>query len=447
MELGGKPVPKIIESDLIQIRDRVNELLKNFKSLSNWGRPYFYNINEVASVYYANNVLGVSLDRLANFLGVDKTSLYKLVQRIEKEGKVSIYNPETKRVEVISVRPEDLINIINERLEVKAREKIVDPFQSSIFRKFWESDVEKKAKIAGKPSTLPLYIKKKTKRVIERLMQYFNEKGLPSNPDLWTEKDVEKALWDIYKDYRRVADAMIALRRVPEWSNWFTGKIGAVTKRISPVMRVIFFRDYIKIKELYMKGMITEPEFMITWLHLTAGCREGTTVVSPSEDLDNAKSSLVGLKWEDLTKVEDTYILKIYESKTEKIWEVDLSWLDPEVVPIFLRYRREKGSIVKSITELKTVGEFDKWYKKTLSKISKLLELPYTLKPHDLRRSHLSILAELGVPLEVACSGSMGFGVGWEDLKTAYVFYLRFSKHLKGKILTTIRERQKEILG
>ena len=445
MEIGGKPIPKTLEGDLIQVRDRVNELIKNYKSLSNWGRPYLTSLNEVSTIYYINEILGVSLDRLANFIGVDKTSLYKLIQRIKTENKVSIYNPETKRVEVINITPDQLINIVNERLEVKSKEKITDPFMSSIIKKFMESDIEKRSKIAGKPSLLTIRHKKEVLRVVQRLMNYFNEKGLPSNPDLWEEKEVEKALWEIYKEYPKVAEAMIVLRRIPEWSNWFKGKIGAKTKRINPVSRVIFYKDYIKIKELYQKGVLNEAEFLTIWLHLTIGCREGFSTVSPSEDLDNARSSLVSLKWENLTKVEDTYIIKVYETKTEKYWECDLSWLDPEIPPIFLKYAKPSGSVIKSITGIKTVGEFEKWYRDLLERISKMLELPYRLKPHDIRRSHLSILAELGVPLEIACSGSMSFGVGWEDLKTAYIFYLRFSKHLRSKILATIRERQKEI--
>jgi hypothetical protein len=445
VEIGSKPIPKTLEGDLIQVRDRVNELIRNYKSLSNWGRPYLYNINEVATIYYVNEILGVSLDRLANFIGVDKTSLYKLIQRIKTENKVSIYNPESKKVEVINVRPEDLINIVNERLEVKSKEKITDPFMSSIIKKFWESDVEKRSKIAGKPSLLTIRHKKEVMRVVQRLMNYFNEKGLPSNPDLWEEKEVEKALWEVYKEYPKVAEAMILLRRIPEWSTWFKGRIGAKTKRINPVSRVIFYKDYLRLREMYQKGELGESEFLTIWLHLTIGCREGFATVSPSEDLDNAKSSLVSLKWDNLTKVEDTYIIKVYESKTEKYWECDLSWLDPSVLPTFMKYAKPSGSIIKTITKLNTVGEFANWYRKVLEEVSKMLGLPYRLKPHDIRRSHLSILAELGVPLEIACSGSMSFGVGWEDLKTAYIFYLRFSKHLRSKILTTIRERQKEI--
>jgi hypothetical protein len=80
-----------------------------------------------------------------------------------------------------------------------------------------------------------------------------------------------------------------------------------------------------------------------------------------------------------------------------------------------------------------------------LKKISKLLQLPFTLVPHDIRRSGLSILAELGVPLEIACSDRLALGVGWEDLKTAYVFYLRFSKATKERVLREIESAKKAI--
>jgi Phage integrase family. len=276
-------------------------------------------------------------------------------------------------------------------------------------------------------------------------MDYFNERGLPSNPDLWTEKEVEKALWDIYKEHSKVARAMIALRRVPEWSNWFKGKIGAVTKRINPVIRTIFFRDYLTIKRLYKEGLISEDEYLTLWLHLTSGAREGWEAegVKYSTKLEDCISSLCGLRWENLDP--RLKIIKIYESKTNKWWDCDLTWLDPEPIELLMKYYREKGSIIKDITKCETVWEFAKYYSRLCEKISKLLNLPFKLKPHDIRRSHLSILAELGVPLEIAVSGHMSFGVGWEDLKTAYIFYLRFSKHLKSKIMEEIRQRQLEI--
>jgi len=446
-ELGGKPIPKTFEKTIFELRDRIKDLVKKYGSLSRWGRPYFFSLEEIAVVYYINERIGVSLDRLSKYLGIDKTSMYKLVRKINEEGRVSYYDLETKQVKVEYVTPQQLLDIAESKLEAKAKEKITDPFQSTIVKEFFEKDIPKRAKVAGKPAYLSLSHKKETLRYIRTLMEYFKDRDYPTNPDLWEEKEVEKALWDILKDYKKVARAMIALRRIPQWNNWFKGKIGAVTKRITPKLSALFYEDYIKLKKLWREGKLSDGEFLTIWLHITTGAREGYTLYSDKEDLDNAevKSSITGLKWENLTKVGDTYIIKIYESKTEKPWTCDLSWLDREPLEVLLKYAKEKGSIIKTITGCKTVGDFRKWYIRLVKKVSKLLELPYKLTPHDMRRSHISILAEFGVPMEYALSGHMDFGVGWEDAKTALVFYLRFSKFTKQMIMNRIESVKKQI--
>ena len=126
LEIGGTPIPKTFEDVLVQIRDRIKELVKQYGSLSRWGRPYLYSLKEVALIYWLNTKLGISLDRLASFLGVDKTALYKLVKKIDKEGKVSYYDPETNSVKTEYVNPQDLINLIEEELQPKAKMKITD---------------------------------------------------------------------------------------------------------------------------------------------------------------------------------------------------------------------------------------------------------------------------------------------------------------------------------
>jgi len=116
---------------------------------------------------------------------------------------------------------------------------------------------------------------------------------------------------------------------------------------------------------------------------------------------------------------------------------------------VYKRFRRSKGSIIKDILRydglnITTVGEFEKWYKKTLRKIIKLLGYNYDFKPHDMRRTHISVLAELGVPLELAVSDKLPLGVGWDDLKTAVLFYLRFSKTTWERVLRIVNEGKKE---
>ena len=450
VELGGKPIPKTFEPFLIEIRDRISQLKEKFGSLSKWGRPYFYSVKEIAIVYYLNSKLNISLDRLAGFFNVDKTALYKLVRKIEENNEVSYFDPQENTVKTVKVTPEQLIQLAEGEIETVSKQKITDPFQSNIIKKFIENPIPKRSKIAGKPTLLSDSDKRDTLRVVKKLIDYFNSKDMISNPDFWDQQTVETALWEIYNnDPKKVMRAKILLRRIPEFSSWFKGSIGAVTKYIDPKLSVLFYKDYLKIKELYKQNAITEGEFIVIWLHITTGSREGYTLYTPSQPLDdpNVNSSLIGLRFENMTKVGDTYIIKIYESKTNKTWTCDLSWLDNEALEIFLKYSREKGNIVKSLLGVETVGEFVKKYTSLLKRISKLLNLPYTLKPHDLRRSHISILAELGIPLEYAVSGHFDFGVGWEDLKTAVYFYLRFSRYTKEILKKQMETRKKEIIS
>jgi hypothetical protein len=41
----------------------------------------------------------------------------------------------------------------------------------------------------------------------------------------------------------------------------------------------------------------------------------------------------------------------------------------------------------------------------------------------------------------------LGFGVGWEDLNTARIFYLRISEELKNRVLKEAEARAKEIIS
>jgi len=47
--------------------------------------------------------------------------------------------------------------------------------------------------------------------------------------------------------------------------------------------------------------------------------------------------------------------------------------------------------------------------------------------------------------MEIAVSGLMDLGVGWENLDTALQFYLRFSKYAKSKIIESINERKRDL--
>ena len=455
MELGGKQIPTPIEKTLIQIRDRVHELTKQYGSLARWGRPYFFNVKEVAVIVWLNEKLNVSLDRLAKFLGVDKSSLYKVMKKVES-GKISYYDEKEGRVKVEMKNKNELIDMIDELLEAKAKTKVEDPYVSATVRKFMESKIRKRAIIKGHSEYLSDAQKREVVNIIKRLMKYINEKKLPypSNPDMWNEDIVLDVLNRMLEEGlinpRLKRSYMIKLRAIPEWSQWFKGLMGASVKYAEPVERVIFYEDYMRLKEAVKNGELSEREFLVIALHIATGAREGIKQIRPKDDLDKAKSSLIGIKWENITwrgeLYNDSCVIKVYESKTDKWWRCDPSWLDKDICRLLRKYAKKEGSVVKTLSGIKYNDEFWKWYHEVLRKASKILELPYTLKPHDMRRSSLSIKAELGIPLELAVSDKMPLGVGWEDLKTAVVYYLRFSRYTLMRIRSLIEQSKTEIL-
>jgi len=446
MEVKGKVVPSQLEKTLWTIRDRVRDLQKTYGTLAKWGRPVFFDIKEVATIVYLNEKLGVSLDELAKLLFLDKTGLYKIVKRIKEQGIASYYSQDENAVKTVNISIEDCVSLIEKELEAKATARATDPMASKIMQEFMSNHVRKRAVIAGHSVYLSDERKRKTLSIVRKIMNYMNQRGItPSNPDMWTEEQVlsviermtEEGVIDV-DDRRRY---MMFLRCVPQWSRWFEGLIGAATKFVRPVERVIFYRDYLKLKELYKEGKLSEAEYLVMALHLATGAREGWS--HRSKRLEDSQTSLAGLKWENITwrgdLVEESVTIKIYESKTNKWWYCDVAWLDIDIANLLRKHAKEKGSIIATLTGIKTVGKFREWYTEVLTKASQLLGLPFTLKPHDMRRSSLSIKAELGIPLELACSDRMPLGVGWEDLKTAYVYYLRFSKTTKEMLLKTIQ--------
>jgi hypothetical protein len=145
---GFESIPKPISQILFSLQDRIKSLTRQYKSLANYGRPYVEDIKEIAVIYYLNAKLGIGLNELADRIGVDKSSLYKLVKRVESEHRVAITNPQTKKVEVVEVTPEQLVNIVeSEVLQISARQRIADPFMSSIIKEFWEKPILRQSNI------------------------------------------------------------------------------------------------------------------------------------------------------------------------------------------------------------------------------------------------------------------------------------------------------------
>ena len=448
-------IPKPLVKTIQNLSNRYNQIVKQYKSLAYYGRPLFEDVEEIATIVWLNERMNIGLNQLAYWIGVTKETLYNMLKKLETRHKITIYDRQSNRVVSLPMTKEELLRIIDEKLEARSRAKISDPLQSSIVREFLNSKIEKRAKIQGHGIYLSEQHKKETIRAVKFVMEYIanNLPHLPTNPDLWTKEvllevidhmDKNKAI-SPQKRYR----LLVSLRRIPEFEQWLKGKVGAVTKTINPVMRVLFYKQFIRLKQYYMEK---EPhninELLLVFLHITTGAREGWSVCR-SDKIKDCPSSLLGIKVGDISRVGDYIIAKIYESKTNKEWSCDLTWLDEELAYKLydtIAYKDPNKHVVEVLTGISSVKQFEKYYRKLLRKISKILNLGFILKPHDLRRSHISILADLGVPLELAVSGKMDFGVGWEDLKTAVIFYLRFSKYVKETIRKQIETRKQEII-
>jgi hypothetical protein len=157
-----------------------------------------------------------------------------------------------------------------------------------------------------------------------------------------------------------------------------------------------------------------------------------------SIDLDHeiVETSLVGIKWDNVIFTQDNdIIIKVYESKTAETWTLSGCWLGEWFVRI-LKERHEYAkqhnikSVVKTILAFyginaTTITAFERWYQSRTKRYTRKL-LGVELTPHRIRASHISILYELGVPLELAAYKT-GFGVGWADLSTAVDFYWRLT--------------------
>ena len=227
-----------------------------------------------------------------------------------------------------------------------------------------------------------------------------------------------------------------------------------------------------KLKQILFKNGSNEDKafFTIVFVHIWTGAREGWSSLSAisritgrsekeleQADLDDPDITvgLIGLKWNKAIWEKGKLMgFRIFESKTGDEWVLRYRWLDEEMsdhLESIYEYAKSKGidSVVKSILMYYRVKPyngtwsvyvFKRWYSKRVKEIPKLLgENWRDFTPHRLRSAHISILAELRIPLEIVLS-NVGFGSGWFDLNTARIYYLRFSQPLIEDYLSKARE-------
>jgi len=491
-------LPKPIETILIQIRDRVNQVRKTYGSLAKYGYPILESRDEVIALIYTIKELGYSANEIAKMLGLDKSTVYKLVKKFERGENITIFNKEKKTLEGVSLTLDDVKKTVEEWLKPRARKWLKDVTEASCIIEFMKNPIkiQRKGKHSlrytrrqvidtiNRVNEIAEYILANKERITKHL-----GKEIPNNPDLWDDEDVifeiirmmcyEKHQGDDFKARVCTRRYMQMLKRIPKFREWFKGRIGTVRDVIRPKEATLFYEHYLKLKKIAKESGDKElyAFWLIAGLHIEGGSREGWSSleaqiermiadgiqvnIKPKDvwslDLDHdlINTSLIGIKWEHAIWSAKGELLgfRIYEEKTKKWWELRIPWLDKELHEEWKKiyeWAKHKGykSVVKSIllycgvkprnhNGKWTVSAFRAWYSRMCKKLKDLLGLPWDITPHRLRSAHISILAEFRIPMELVLqsSANTGFGVGWDDITTAVIFYMRFSMSLINEYL------------
>jgi hypothetical protein len=469
----------------------LKELQKRREALgefANW-RPLWEKIEEVALAYYMQSI---NRSLTAKLLGISEKTLERLNKAVEVEHQVPIFDPAKKSVVRLEVKPEDLLKLIQkpsenieellEKYEKLKEKKILTQF--TVIREFINNPVRIKQK-SRKTHYNARQVQDTLNAVAEVLMYLKANRDkykVPLNPDLWTkEHEVElvRAIEDLCREKGYItekkllacrASYFLRIRRIERFYRLglFDGMVGRVIKRVEPKLEFMSLEQY---KKLYYHYITTDdPDFKawfeIMTFHLLIGSREGYgsiehkiyyemngTHESLREiDLDHevVETSLIGVKWDNVIFTQDNdLMIKVYESKTAETWTLNSCWLGEWFVKILKeRYEFAKQHNIKSVVKTIlmyynvnaiTITSFEKWYQSRTKMYTRRL-LGVELTPHRIRASHISILYELGVPLELSAYKT-GFGVGWADLSTAVEFYWRLTSQRIKEYVDRAREK------
>lgn len=487
-------LPTEIKGVFSKFKEKVDELVKQYGDLKRYGKSPIESKEELAILYYLAKE--VSYRELAKFLHMDKTTIYRLVKRIEEKNEVILNG------EKIAVTPDELKEIVKDMMKPKARKWLKSVQDSATIQEFISNPVKRQKASKHGMFYTKSQVKKTVKKVNELAIFITRNKDLiekitkmeaTNNPDLWTEEFLRRVIdiycaqkhTDSFKQLVCKRSIKQLLRRIPRWRDYFAGEIGTVRNVIRPKESTLYLEHYYKLKKLAQES--DDPEFkafyLIASLHIWSGVREGYgSIKNKLErmeaqglklrikglgdiDLDDdiVDTSLIGIKWSNAKWNPDGSLagFEIYEEKTKKWWNLSINWLDNDITKLLeeVYYKtarpRNINSVIKSIlihyrvkppkNHKWSVEQFKRWYKKWVKQLKEILGLPWEMNPHRLRSAHIAILAELRIPMEMALS-NVGFGVGWEDATTALIFYLRFSRTLLQDYITQANEIKQRIL-
>jgi tetratricopeptide (TPR) repeat protein len=469
----------------------LKELQKRREALgefANW-RPLWERVEEVALAYYMQSI---NRSLTAKLLGISEKTLERLNRAVEVDHQVPIYDPNRKAVVRIEVKPEDLIKMIQqptsdveqllEKYEKLKEKKILTQF--AVIREFINNPVRIKQK-SRKTHYNAKQVQSTLNAIAEVLMYLKKNKDkykVPLNPDMWSkehEMELVKAIEDLCREKGYItekkllacrASYFMRIRRIERFYRLglFDGMVGRVLKRVEPRSEFMSLEQYRKLYEEYVKTTDNDYRawFEIMSFHLLLGSREGYGSIETKIyyemngshemlreiDLDSevVETSLIGVKWDNVIFTQDNDIMiKVYESKTGETWSLNSCWIGEWFVKILReRYEFAKKHGIKSVVKTilvyyninaTTITAFERWYQSRTKMYTRRL-IGVELTPHRIRASHISILYELGVPLELAAYKT-GFGVGWADLSTAVEFYWRLTSQRIKEYVDRAREK------
>lgn len=480
-------LPSQVADTLKTLMARSQQLKKVYGDLRKAGRPLFESLDEAALTFYAVRRLELDVTALARILDVEVNSAWRMVKRME-EGKVSYYDAVEGVTRVVSTTPEELLARAEELLRPKKSKEIERVTDAECVQQFLKNPV--KIQKASKHGRYYASIQVKdtlrhlslVSKLVESNPELVRSMGVEpvANPDLWDERyeDVIVSLVRKYcsERYTSEVDAMNckarvlgAIKRIPKFRTWFKGEIGAVRSRMRKLTVTLTLEEYFRLKRELLKTRDGRATWIAMALHILTGAREGigslelkadrlkreginAPTSTDSLDIDDpfVNTSLLGIRWEKVGL--NPFSMVIYEEKTKKEWHLLRNWLDPDItkeLQALYDYARERGirNVMKTVLTYYgifngkvTVSKAYEWYRRAVREAGRILGK--TLTPHRLRSAHITMLAELGIPLEFAVK-DFGLGCGWDDLSTAVEFYLVVT----GRMLDQYLKRSEEVIA
>ena len=377
-------------------------------------------VNEVLIDY--RNVKGVDHVRPR----VDRVSIFKMLalnwerKKIKKEGKISeatFWRIKAEYSRLSEGRKAEIKSVVLEEGKAKAK------FEDYEFVQHWV--------VRMRSGTKSIKSWKKRFNACRRVWLLLQKK----NPQNWTIEDIELRALPVLRERvpRAINHYLTALRSLrPDFKfPDITGEVLGTERKPEPTFE--WKKIYERIMEgekldLFLRAGGFKPE-LVKRLHVTLGCREGTT----------GEGGILGLEWNRVNWSKRT--IDVYEGKTGGgfYWlDCPLDLFGDRAFEMLQQYwieqgKPEEGKMFHDVSYAKKKGNGGLYLTEIYEEASEAIGEKYGrggITPHFADKLHASLLIDADVPLEMV-AGDKPYGImgrGWEDLSTLKKYYLAFRK-------------------